>query len=226
MSLLQTREATDEIPDVTGLPPALTREVSMAARVMVYAPGEVVARIGERGDPGVVHEGLLRHSIRSDDGRRVTLRYIRKGESFGVEALFVPLSHVVVAVSHSRVAHYDRIVLEQLMQKHPVLSLKIARRLAESTRQLDEAAGTAAFMTVAQRVVYHLAAVAEPPRSGGAQTVVRLSQQELADAVGSVREVVARVIRDMRARHIVQTSRHGISIVNELALLRYAADQS
>jgi CRP/FNR family transcriptional regulator len=43
-----------------------------------------------------------------------------------------------------------------------------------------------------------------------------VSQQELADAVGSVREVVARVLRDLRVAGIVATS-------SDLALILDAA---
>lgn len=182
-----------------------------------------MARVGERCDPGVVLEGLLRISIRSDDGRRATLRYIRKGESFGVESLFQPMSHTVMAVTSSSVAHYDRLSTEQLMRRHPVLAVRIAHRLAESIREMDESAVLCAFMNVSQRVVHHLVAMATPGQGGAFAAV---SQQELADAVGSVREVVARVIRDLRAQHIIETSRSGISITNELALYRYGAEPS
>jgi CRP/FNR family transcriptional regulator, cyclic AMP receptor protein len=48
--------------------------------------------------------------------------------------------------------------------------------------------------------------------------VARVSQQELADAVGSVREVVARVLRDFRVAGIVATSSDSLLILDAARL--------
>jgi CRP/FNR family transcriptional regulator, cyclic AMP receptor protein len=47
-----------------------------------------------------------------------------------------------------------------------------------------------------------------------------LSQQELADAVGSVREVVARVLRDLRLAGIVATAPDTVVVVDAARLQR------
>ena len=41
-----------------------------------------------------------------------------------------------------------------------------------------------------------------------------MSQQDLADAVGSVREVVARVLRDFRAAGLVSTATDNIHVLD------------
>ena len=214
------------IPDPTGLPRSLARDLAAARREMVYTPGEVMVRIGERCDPGVLLDGLLSQSIRSEDGRRATVKYVRKGESFAAESVFRPMSHMVIAVTDSRVVHYDRLVIEQLMRRHSALALMLASRLAGCMKEMDEAVAAFAFRSVAQRVVSHLAAVAQPTEKGVSGAVAHLSQQELADAVGSVREVVARVLRDLRARQIIETSRSGITITDELGLYRFGVEPS
>jgi CRP/FNR family transcriptional regulator len=48
--------------------------------------------------------------------------------------------------------------------------------------------------------------------------VADVSQQELADAVGSVREVVARALRDLRAAGIVGTSTDSVEILDPVQL--------
>lgn len=48
--------------------------------------------------------------------------------------------------------------------------------------------------------------------------VARVTQQELADAVGSVREVVARVLRDFRQAGAVTTSADAVVIVDAARL--------
>jgi CRP/FNR family transcriptional regulator len=50
--------------------------------------------------------------------------------------------------------------------------------------------------------------------------VARVSQQELADAAGSVREVVARVLRDLRLAGIVATAPDSVVVVDAARLQR------
>ena len=50
-------------------------------------------------------------------------------------------------------------------------------------------------------------------RHQGDRLIARVSQQALADAVGSVREVVVRVLRDLRSEGVIRTSRDGIEIL-------------
>jgi CRP-like cAMP-binding protein len=48
--------------------------------------------------------------------------------------------------------------------------------------------------------------------------VARVNQQALADAVGSVREVVVRTLRELREEGTIRTSRDGIRILRPEAL--------
>jgi len=75
-----------------------------------------------------------------------------------------------------------------------------------------------AFTTVRQRIARHLLSVAtEAP--GGGPLVARLSQQQLADAVGTVREVVVRELRGLREERIVETGSRSITILAPERLL-------
>jgi CRP/FNR family transcriptional regulator, cyclic AMP receptor protein len=44
--------------------------------------------------------------------------------------------------------------------------------------------------------------------------VARVSQQELADAVGTVREVVVKVLRQLRRAGLVRTGRTGVLVID------------
>ena len=46
-----------------------------------------------------------------------------------------------------------------------------------------------------------------------------ISQQQLADAVGSVREVIVRVLRDLRAEGWIRTTSRGIEVLEPQALV-------
>jgi DNA-binding IscR family transcriptional regulator len=70
---------------------------------------------------------------------------------------------------------------------------------------------------VRQRVARHLLDVASTHQQGAA-LVAPLRQQELADATGTVREVVARVLRDLRDAGLVETTRAGVRILDPIGL--------
>jgi CRP/FNR family cyclic AMP-dependent transcriptional regulator len=70
-----------------------------------------------------------------------------------------------------------------------------------------------AFANVRQRIARHLLDLASDQQRPGL-LVAPISQQELADAVGTVREVVVRVLRELRGVGVVQTGRDGIVILD------------
>ena len=84
-----------------------------------------------------------------------------------------------------------------------------------------------AFATVRQRVARHLLDLClgeevrqRPPLHRHGELVVRQSQHDLADAVGTTREVVVRVLRDLRVEGIIQTQRERIIIADPARLAR------
>ena len=94
------------------------------------------------------------------------------------------------------------------------LAEELNRRLYENLRQT----AVNAFGSVRQRVALHVLDLASAQQDPGGQLVARVSQQELAEAVGSVREVVARVLRDLRSSGLVATVTEGVHIVDPAGL--------
>lgn len=78
-----------------------------------------------------------------------------------------------------------------------------------------------------QRVARHLLDLASasvrpatPGQRGGQELAARVSQQELADAVGTVREVVVRVLRELRQHGVVRTERDRIVLLEPARLIQ------
>ena len=80
-----------------------------------------------------------------------------------------------------------------------------------------------AFTTVRQRIARHLLSVATEPARRRA-LVARISQQQLADAVGTVREVVVRELRGLREERVVETGSRSITILAPERLLADISD--
>ena len=91
---------------------------------------------------------------------------------------------------------------------------EMGRRLGEAIQQI----AINAFGSVKQRVASHLLDLASTQQRPEASLEAHVSQQELADAIGSVREVVARALRDLRAAGIVSTSTDSVVILDPTRL--------
>ncbi len=175
--------------------------------------------IREFGEPGPYLEllvgGLLRVFVRAPDGRSLTVRYLRPGELSGVVSLFTPsysFAATLQAVVDSDVISFRAQAVIGLAER----DIRVARRVIDelSERVVDFVAEIpgSAFSTVRQRIARHILDLAsEQPQSD--RLVAQVSQQALADAVGSVREVVVRVLRDLRAEGVIRTGRGGIEVL-------------
>jgi CRP/FNR family cyclic AMP-dependent transcriptional regulator len=70
-----------------------------------------------------------------------------------------------------------------------------------------------AFATVRARVARHLLDLASESQKG-CEFVAAIGQQELAEAVGTVREVIVRALRELREEGLLRTGRAGIIILD------------
>ena len=162
---------------------------------------------------GLVLHGLVRVYMTSPEGRQITVRYARRGELLGIAALVggpAPVSVQILTDAKLLMLNVQR--LQTAGQTEPevgwLLAQEVTRRLYDTLVAL---AGNA-FGSLQQRVARHLLDLAAS-RQKGRGLVVKVTQQELADAVGSVRPVIARIIRDLRKEGIISTTSDGILIL-------------
>jgi CRP/FNR family transcriptional regulator len=174
-----------------------------AVRVEVPAGGRIPRR---EGKPWVrlVASGLLRIVRTVADGRTITQRYIRRGDVAGIamaftdrvgrptgrfDAIIDSVVYDLSCESWRRAAENDARVAVALLGD--------LGRVAED--QMEHMANRA-LASMRQRVVGQLLDAAEGP-----DVIAPVTQQQLADGIGSAREVVARVLHDLRAEKLVAT---------------------
>jgi CRP/FNR family transcriptional regulator len=184
----------------------------ISAGAAVYAEAEA-----ERF--GVLVRGLLRVYMHTSDGRQVTVRYVRAGGLLGAPALVGgPAPVFVQALTDSAMYFMDVARVKRLVRTDADVAWCFA---SESVQRLydvlEELAGNT-FATVRQRVVRHLLDLAASrPASDGRLTAL-VNQQDLANSVGSVREVVARVLHELRAASLVRTSPGRVEILDPVKM--------
>jgi CRP/FNR family cyclic AMP-dependent transcriptional regulator len=201
-------------------PETLERLLPEAVRFDLPA-GTVIYRDAARPQFALVVSGLLRVYISAPDGRQITLRYARCGDVLGTVAVVagaVPVS--VQALSDAVLQVLNIRTLEALARTDARVAWVIAEDVTRVLFHLERVLAGNVFGSVRQRLIRHLLDLAGEAASAGPDPglVARVTQQQLADAIGSVREVVARVLRELRAEGLVETVPDGIRLCDPEAL--------
>ena len=212
-------EGTDPSDFLAGLPePARQRLLSDAIRINVPA-GALVYRDNERPRVFLVIDGLLRVFLRSRDGREVTARYVRSGEVAGLPLVIGgPGPESIQAMTRARLAALRVDQVRALLARDPHVARACSAELVRQLYQvLDELSGQA-FLSVRQRIVFHLLNLVTPGE--GSAPVVHATHEELAEAVASEREVVTRNLHRIRDDGLIVLTRNGIVVRDPIGLAR------
>jgi CRP/FNR family transcriptional regulator len=199
---------------------ALEQVLQDAIPLAVPAGSVLYSEHGE-AQVGLVLSGLLRVYMTSAEGRQVTVRYARQGDVLGIAVVVGGPVRTVQALTDAKLLMLNVRTLRDLGRRDAAVAWAFAEELGRRLYDvLDELAGNV-FGSVRQRVARHLldlAARQEPGRS----LVVSATQRDIAAAVGSVREVIARVLKDLKAEHLIDATPTGIHIVDAAGLHRAA----
>src|SRR6476661_10849646 len=184
-----------------------------------YPAGTTVYRAGSDPRAALVVRGLLRVFLTSAEGRQVTVRYARPGDVLGIAVLVGgPTSTSVQMVEPSSVFRIGARTLTAAARHDPRVSWAIAEELNRRLYDVLEQTAINAFGSVRQRIAAHLLDLASDGQRPRGRLEAHVSQQELADAAGSVREVVARALRDLRTAGIVATAADSVVILDPARL--------
>ena len=172
----------------------------------------------------LVITGVVRVFVTAPDGRTMTIRYCRSGELLGAMSLFCdefaePATKQALVDTELLILSPPRV--RELAQRDLRVASALLVELSERARNfVNEIPGTA-FASVRQRVarqLLDLAATREHDREPDGELAVRITQQGLADAVGTVREVVVRALKQLRDAGVVRTERDRIVLLDPAQL--------
>lgn len=195
------------------LPPSLRARVLTGALPIDVPAGGTIYR--DEDDPRciLVVAGLVRVVMSAPDGRTVTVRYARPGELLGVPTIVAgPVPVSAQMVTDTRLLMLNGRTLAHLGQTEPVVGWLLAREIAERLYDTLDAVADTAFGSLRQRVARHLLDLAV--WQGDGRLVAPVTQQDLADAIGSARPAVARMVAELRELGLVATASPGIAILD------------
>ncbi|MHB8294303.1 MAG: Crp/Fnr family transcriptional regulator [Acidimicrobiales bacterium] len=164
------------------------REIPARQRLDRLSSGEVAA---------FVVRGMLRLYVVNADGKELTVDYARPGQAVGLSAVVGPPHPFRMQTVTDTALGYLRVSqLGELAAANGRVGLMIAAELADRLRGMLDEITAARFGKARQRLARHILELGEP-RDNDA-LLVRASQADLAGAIGSTREAVAKTLRDLR----------------------------
>jgi CRP/FNR family cyclic AMP-dependent transcriptional regulator len=204
----------------TGLPEPLLEGMLRGSRVWAIPPrGTIFGLGGSEPRAGILLRGTARAFLAAADGRQLTVRYARRGALIARRSYLLgghaPIA--IHAVTDVELLELDARPFLRLVETEAAMARAV---LAELSRRLEDVYATvadSAFGTVREKVARHLLALSGDGVDGE-RRIAPITQQELADAVGTMREVAARVLRDMRREGIVATAPREIEILDPARL--------
>lgn len=213
----------------TTLRDALSPEVwaEIVARAPTWetpAGGELYAA-GSAPPVLALLEGEARVIMHLDDGRMVTIRHARPGDCLGLApnlAGTTATSAAAATPTVSAAVSMDR--LYDIATRYPDVSWAIAAQVAQWSATAILAATEAVKHTVTERIALQLLEMSTATRQGALQ--VRVTHRQLADAVGTAREVVTRALHELRCARIIDARPGVIRVLDRERLAAIAAGDS
>jgi CRP/FNR family transcriptional regulator len=180
--------------------------------------GLIVPTDDADGKIALVMSGFLRMFARAKSGRQLTISYAREGDTIGLtSALSGQCGTGLQALATSKLWVIDAAVLRRHALADARLSMALAIEASQRTYDVIEELAENVFGTVKQRVARHLLDLVVTDSEAG-QLVAPISQQELANAVGTVREVVSRVLLQFRNEGVLRATPSGVEVLDATKL--------
>ncbi|HMM95830.1 Crp/Fnr family transcriptional regulator [Phycicoccus sp.] len=197
-------------------------EVAAYARPVSVERGATLVRAGERqARLFVVHEGRVKLSTTTAEGRETILQVLGPGQVAG-EVWFLTGDRPeqdCVALEPSRVCVIDHDALRGLIRKYPDIGVAMMRSLAERLAGAERMLAARTLADVGARVAAYLLDLPASWGPDGAATVtLPLAKKDVATFLGSSPETLSRRLAALEADGLIRVRGSHVDILDTGAL--------
>ncbi len=197
----------------------LVQEMSLRA----YKPDEVICWQGEPCEGlFILNSGAVKLFKMSPKGRELIIKIFEEGSTFNEVPVFDqgvnPIN--VAALGECQVWLVKAEAIRNCMDKNPGMADAVIQNLSANLRTLVDVVEELSFFQVTNRLARLLS------RMPAEQLEERITQDQLAARLGTVREVVARSLRDLERSGAIRIVRRQIQIADRDLLRDWAQDGS
>lgn len=197
--------------------PEHVREMLSIARRRAFRRGEVVFHHGDPADSlHLVVQGHFAACLATPLGQSAMVSIHGSGDAFGELALLPPgsgRSATVYALEPGETFSVLRQDFFGLVDRHPGVKDVLLALLAEHIRRSNERIVVAHYLDAEARVRWALVRLTDVYRSP-TETIIPLTQEQLAEFAGTARTTVNRVLREEQARGTLLVERGRVRLLD------------
>lgn len=211
------QEILGEIPLFSALSDEERDKIASLAKTRSVKKNTVIVTQGEESNSFyIVLSGRLRVFRDDEDGNEVILNDLQRAAWFGELAILAQTtrSASVVTLENSQLAIINQQELNRLLLENPLLTLGIARFLANRVIELTEDISDLAMLDVYGRVARTLEKHAREEE--GKLITNRFTHQEIAAMVGASREMISKILKELKVGGYIDTDGKRIILQKKL----------
>lgn len=204
--------------DVFQDPTIGARKANVAAGTVLYEPDDAATHVH------FIHRGQVRLYQVGPEGSQRLVEILGTGDWFGIAALASAEKHGLraVAVGPSVISEAEADRFYQAVSHKPEAAQELTQKLAAKVQSARNEAASLIFQDCNDRLIQTLirfskSAAATPSDEG---VVLRITHQQLAQAVGVARETVSLALTQLRHQNVLRTGRNQLTF-NPEALKRF-----
>lgn len=205
------QSTTAGVAELFAHPSLEGQRVDLAAGAVIHESGSDARQVY------FVHQGQVRLYLpgpapeRAANGRLLDI--LGAGQWFGFGALSNDRAHIAraVAVTRTTVTKVSADKFLALLATQPEAAAQVIRHLADGLRSAREDAARLVFDDCNQRLIktmVRFAGTAAATRQPDGSTVLHITHEQLAQAVGVARETVSLALTEFRHQNLVRTGRN------------------
>ena len=201
-----------KIPLFSGLGQQELQTLFDHAGIRKFPKNTVIIHDGDESDSlYIIVSGKVKVFLTDEQGKEVILNFQEVGEYFGEVALLdqTRRSASVVTLVPSQFIVITRQDFMRCLSMHPEIALRVMKDLTNRLRDLTDEVRSLALMDVYGRIARTLLKLAE--EHDGQLVVNQTSRKDLANMVGSSREMVSRILRELERGGYIKI--HGKRII-------------
>lgn len=218
-------ETLSRVSYFNGIDPSVIQAIARSAKKQIYSPEQVIILEGDQ-IPGlfVIQSGWLKAYKIGQDGREQVLEVLGPGEAFHAIGVFTskPSPASVTALEESQLWLIRNEIMHGLLDEYPALARRVIHDLADRVLHLVSLVEDLSLRSVESRLAHLLI---EESQNGLIQRKRWATQSEMARRLGTVPDVLNRLLRKMVENGILQVERQQIKILDmeqlkEIAICR------
>lgn len=174
-----------------------TRMESVSKKTPIFFPGDPSQQVY------LLKEGRVKISRISEEGREVTIALLAPGEIFGeLEVLGdAPRDTLAEALDDSKICVVKKDLFLDMVSKKPEFSFRLTKLIGFRMRKIENRVEDLVFKDVPARLARLLLDLAKDygkESPDGIFLQIKLTHQEMANLIGSIRETVSAILGDFK----------------------------